>query len=61
MAEQQPEGGVAVANGSGSGSDTLTVTDNRTGQTYDLEITDGTIKGMDLRQIKTSDDDSHHL
>jgi citrate synthase len=57
MAEQQPEGGVAVANGSGSGSDTLTVTDNRTGQTYDLEITDGTIKGMDLRQIKTSDDD----
>src|SRR5947208_7255625 len=58
MAEQQqPEGGVAVANGSGSGSDTLTVTDNRTGKTYDLEITDGTIKGMDLRQIKTSDDD----
>jgi citrate synthase len=57
MAEQQPEGGVAVANGSGSGSDTLTVTDNRTGKTYDLEISDGTIKGMDLRQIKTSDDD----
>src|SRR5436189_1491479 len=58
MAEQQEsEGAVAVANGSGSGSDTLTVTDNRTGRTYDLEITDGTIKGMDLRQIKTSDDD----
>src|SRR3954463_1463879 len=58
MAEQhESEGGVAVANGSGSGSDTLTVTDNRTGRTYDLEITDGTIKGMDLRQIKTSDDD----
>src|SRR3954468_12816342 len=57
MAEQQSEGGVALANGSGSGADTLTVTDNRTGKTYDLEITDGTIKGMDLRQIKTSDDD----
>jgi citrate synthase len=57
MAEQQSEGGVAVANGSGSGSDTLTVTDNRTGRTYDLEITDGTIQGMDLRQIKTSDED----
>jgi citrate synthase len=57
MAEQQSEGGVAVANGSGSGPDTLTVTDNRTGRTYDLEITDGTVKGMDLRQIKTSDDD----
>src|SRR3954469_16368102 len=58
MAEQQEsEGGVAVANGSGSGADTLTVTDNRTGKTYELEITDGTVKGMDLRQIKTSADD----
>jgi citrate synthase len=58
MAEQQEsEGAVAVANGSGSGSDTLTVTDNRTGKTYELEITDGTVKGMDLRQIKTSEDD----
>src|SRR3954469_22676242 len=58
MAEQQEsEGGVAVANGSGSGADTLTVTDNRTGKTYELPITDGTVKGMDLRQIKTSEDD----
>src|SRR3954470_23524878 len=58
MAEQQEsEGGVAVANGSGSGSDSLTVTDNRTGKTYELPIEDGTIKGMDLRQIKVSEDD----
>lgn len=58
MAEQQEsEGGVAVANGSGSGSDSLTVTDNRTGKTYELPIEDGTIKGMDLRQIKVNDDD----
>src|SRR5436190_1690877 len=58
MAEQQEsEGGVAVANGSGSGQDTLTVTDNRTGKTYELEITDGTVKGMDLRQIKVDEDD----
>src|SRR5215210_269966 len=58
MAEQQEsEGAVAVANGSGSGSDTLTVTDNRTGKTYELEISEGTVKGMDLRQIKTDDDD----
>src|SRR5256714_6516872 len=58
MAEQhESEGGVAVANGSGSGSDTLTVTDNRTGKTYELPITDGTVKGMDLRQIKTGEDD----
>src|SRR3954454_16961509 len=58
MAEQQEsEGAVAVANGSGSGSDTLTVTDNRTGRTYELEINDGTITGMDLRQIKVDEND----
>src|SRR3954449_8296207 len=58
MAEQQEsEGAVAVANGSGSGSDSLTVTDNRTGKTYELPIADGTITGMDLRQIKVNDDD----
>ena len=37
--------------------DTLSVTDNRTGESYELEITDGTIKTMDLRQIKVDDDD----
>jgi citrate synthase len=31
---------------------TLSVTDNRTGKTYDLPIQDGTIRAMDLRQIK---------
>jgi citrate synthase len=35
----------------------LTVTDNRTGKSYQLPIADGTIKAMDLRQIKTSADD----
>ena len=38
-------------------SDTLTVTDNRTGKTYELPIQDGTIRAMDLRQIKTGGDD----
>src|SRR6476469_5613317 len=58
MAEQtESEGGVAVANGSGSGSDTLTVTDNRTGKTYEVEITDGTVKAMDFRQMKVDEDD----
>ena len=37
--------------------DSLTITDNRTGETYEVEITDGTIKTMDLRQIKVSEDD----
>jgi citrate synthase len=50
--QQDNGGGVATA-----GGDTLTVTDNRTGKTYELEITDDTIKAMDLRQIKVEDDD----
>ncbi|HWA56909.1 MAG TPA: citrate synthase [Gemmatimonadales bacterium] len=37
--------------------DSLTITDNRTGKTYEIAVADGTIKAMDLRQIKTSDDD----
>jgi citrate synthase len=41
----------------GQGAQTLTVTDNRTGQTYEIEITDGTVRAMDFRQIKVADDD----
>jgi citrate synthase len=37
--------------------DSLTITDNRTGKQYQLPIQDGTIRAMDLRQIKVSDDD----
>ncbi len=36
---------------------TLTVTDNRTGASYELPITDGTVRAMDLRQIKTDAED----
>ncbi|MDA3005536.1 MAG: citrate synthase [Actinomycetota bacterium] len=36
---------------------TLTVTDNRTGKTYEFPITDGTIRATELRNIKVSDDD----
>jgi citrate synthase len=35
----------------------LAITDNRTGKQYELPIENGTIKAMDLRQIKTSADD----
>jgi citrate synthase len=38
-------------------SDALTVTDNRTGRTYELEIEDGTVRALDLRQIKTDERD----
>jgi citrate synthase len=56
MAEEQTTdsgdgGGVATA------KDSLTVTDNRTGETFELEITDGTVKAMDFRQMKESEDD----
>src|SRR2546426_308470 len=37
---------------------TLSVTDNRTGKTYELPIQDGTIRAVDLRQIKVADDDA---
>src|SRR4051794_41687397 len=45
------DGGVATA------QDSLTVTDNRTGETYEVEVADGTVKAMDFRQIKVSEDD----
>jgi citrate synthase len=51
--ESQAPGDGQVA----KGRDTLSVTDNRTGRQYELEITDGTIRGIDLREIKVSDDD----
>ena len=55
MADEQTEredgGGVATAD------ETLSVTDNRTGESYEVEIEDGTVKAMDFRQIKVSEDD----
>src|SRR5450432_1012263 len=38
-------------------ADTLSITDNRTGKQYELPIQDGTIRAMDLRQIKAAPDD----
>jgi citrate synthase len=46
-----PEGGVAAA------AATLSVTDNRTGRQYEIPISDGTIRSIDLRQIRVDDDD----
>src|ERR1700720_1408860 len=40
------------AEGSSSSRETLTVTDNRTGRSYEVPITHGTIRASDLRQIK---------
>ncbi|WP_249010989.1 citrate synthase [Conexibacter sp. DBS9H8] len=45
-------------NGTGAGAaETLTITDNRTGQTYEVPIEDGTIRATELRKIKASEDD----
>jgi citrate synthase len=52
--QTQHEGDGAVAT---ADQDTLTITDNRTGQTYEVEVTDDTIKALDLRQIKVAEDD----
>jgi citrate synthase len=38
-------------------SDSLTITDNRTGKRYDVPVEHGTIKALDLRQIRTGPDD----
>ncbi len=40
-----------------SPSDTLTIVDNRTGKKYDVPVQNGTIRAMDLRQIKAGPDD----
>jgi citrate synthase len=39
------------------GQGTLSVTDNRTGRSYEIEIIDGTVRSTDFRQIKVADDD----
>jgi citrate synthase len=39
------------------GSESLTVTDNRTGKTYEVPIEDGTVRAMAFREMKVSDDD----
>jgi citrate synthase len=39
------------------GNDSLTITDNRTGKTYELPLKHGNIRAMDLRQIKSDAND----
>jgi citrate synthase len=50
-AQVDNSGGVATA------SETLTITDNRTGKSYEVPIEDGTIRATALRDIKVSEDD----
>jgi citrate synthase len=57
MATEQETANAVVDGGAATGSESLTVTDNRTGQVYELPISDGTVRAMDLRQIKVSEDE----
>jgi citrate synthase len=43
--------------GENGAGDSLTVTDNRTGRSYEIPIVDGAIRSLDLRQIRTSEED----
>jgi citrate synthase len=47
----------APTSANGSSSESLTVTDNRTGRSYELPIEDGTVRAMDMRQIKVDEDE----
>jgi citrate synthase len=49
--------GKGTSNNGAGPRETLSVTDNRTGAEYELPVTDGTVRAMDLRQIKTGEDD----
>jgi citrate synthase len=51
--EEQTENGGGVA----TASDTLTITDNRTGKTYEVPVEDGTIRATALRDIKVNEKD----
>jgi citrate synthase len=54
----KPEEKMAEMTGKDTGSgETLSVVDRRTGKNYELPIKNGTIRAMDLRQIKTGPED----
>ena len=48
----------ATADGADAATrESLTITDNRTGKSYEVPISDGTVRAMDLRQIKVDPDE----
>ena len=51
--EEQTDNGGGVA----TASDSLTITDNRTGKTYEVPIEDGTVRATALRDIKVNESD----
>ena len=55
--EKSQSDGQAKVDGKPAAEGTLSISDSRTGESYEVEITDGTIRTMDLRQIKVNEDD----
>jgi len=55
--ETQAQAGVGGDGANGGRRDTLTVTDNRTGRTYEIPVEDGAIRAIALRDIKVDDED----
>jgi citrate synthase len=56
--EQQAQDPTADADASSAAAnESLTITDNRTGRSYEVPISDGTVRAMDLRQIKVDEDE----
>src|SRR5438552_15078987 len=54
---EETQAGDGQAGSVATAKDTLSVTDNRTGKSYEVEITDGTVRAMDFRQVKVDDED----
>jgi citrate synthase len=54
---QQPTSRPDASQGTTKGRESLSITDNRTGKSYEVPIKDGAIRATDLRQIKSGADD----
>src|SRR5215212_6544222 len=49
-----------MENGGGAtatGTESLSVKDNRTGKGYDVDVEDGTVRAMDFREVKVDEED----
>jgi len=57
MNPTQTSAETSAADKPGAKRESLTVTDNRTGKTFELPIKNGAVKALDFRQMKTDPDD----
>jgi citrate synthase len=57
VSSETTEQDVSAIGGEAADKQSLTVTDNRTGRSYEVPIEDGTVRATAFRQMKVSDDD----